>query len=714
MKKTFPSLSVRKGIVFIENRPQVFISADYPYYRDDANNWRDRLTSLKALGLQVVSAYIPWRHHQTDPGTAPDFLGKTAANRNVIGFLSLCAEIGLMVIAKPGPFIHAEVNYGGLPDWTCPLKNPHLEAMTDADGKAVYWSGARLSQDGKSLEEWPLPAPFSPEFLRLTREWLERVGAEVIRPHRAPNGPIVAVQIGNEGIYSNGQHALWAYDYSASALEKYRAFLQSQYSTLAAYNERHGAAFERWEEIPAPRSLSLPLADGQTRMLEEWGAFSAHYINEIFSVWSAALNPELPVFLNQNPPLEAPYGLDAWLSRVEPERWQRFHYGFTNWVGDVSANPSAFDRYLLTAKRFPGPNMEENWGFAELYDPSYVDAATSFYQTLAILNNGATGFNVYTGVGTAHADRNMELLQKIPYPDAAPINADGSLTPKAEIVRWLAMFFARYGEEFLACRPAQPVAWGLYLPHVRLSAWLPPEASAIPSHGKALQTFQQQMRRLHLDYSVLNLETVEAAALRQYAWLFLVGGERMAAKVQQKLAEYACGGGRLAILERIPRFDEQGAACEILWQTRSCLHSLSPAGYADLLNDLPRPTFHEGAGDIWVRSHPQRDLHFVTLLIPADGQPRLDITLAIGSRPRRILLSAAPSAGALLRIENGRITDAILKGQNAYLGHAVPPLCRLDQQTIGFDQPGDFAQIGNWSSRLLAETTAAHNRKDAP
>lgn len=712
MKNAFPSLAIHHGIVHIDARPRVFISADYPYYRDDAANWKDRLASLKSLGISVVTAYIPWRHHQTDPAAPPDFSGVSAPNRNVLGFLNLCADLGLMVVAKPGPFIHAEVNYGGLPNWVCPANNPRIEALLNADGEPENWSGARLAADGKSIEAWPLPGPFSPEFLRLSRAWLESVGADVIRPCQAPGGPIVAIQVGNEGIYSNGQHAPWAYDYSPSALAKYLAYLESEYQSIENYNRIHGTLFRAWKEIPAPRDVSFPRPVRQERILEDWGGFAARYMDEIFRTWFAPLGVSLPVILNQNPPLETHFGLDAWLTRVEPERWQGVHYGFTNWVGDVSANPSAFDRYLLTAKRFPGPNMEENWGFAELYDPAYVDASTSFYQTLSVLNNGATGFNVYTGVGTAHADPNMEIIPKAPYPDAAPIQSNGKLTPKAEIVRWMAKFFEQYDEEWLACRSSQPAAWGLYLPHARVAVWSPENDRNAPRHGDYLKEFQKQMRHLHVDYSVLNLETAGLTELRAHAFVFLPGGETMRADVQQKLAEYALGGGKLIFLGRIPRMDEDGAACDILWTARASFQTMPPDGYAGLLAGVTRPTLAEGHADVWVRSHPQHDVHFITILIPAHGEPRIDVTLPVGPRRQRILLSATASGGALLRVENGRITDAIIKGHNAYLGQSVAPQCRLDDQVTGYEEPGDFALIGNWTANLIPEKPARHAKKD--
>ena len=693
--KSFPLLTFHKGVAHLNGKPRLFISADYPYYRDLKSNWRDRLQRIKNLGIEVVSAYIPWRHHQTDPNSRPDFNGASDPKRDVIGFLTLCAELDLLVIAKPGPFVHAEVNYGGLPDWTCPANNLKIEPLLNADGNPERWSGSELGVDGKSMTAWPLPAPFGDEFFRLTKDWMVRVGREVIQPFAAPNGPIVAVQVGNEGIYSNGQHAPWAFDYSSSAVERFVAYLTREYNTLENYNRSHHTTWSDWKEINPPRKQTTSMEPLRSREVEDWGKYLAVFIAEIYKEWYLPLGINLPAIVNQNPPLEAPYGLDSWLTRSEPERWTGFQYGFTNWVGDVSANPSAFDRYILTSKRFPGINMEENWGFAALYDPAYVDAATSFYQTLAILNNGATGFNIYTGVGTSHADSNMETLKVAPYPDAAPIWAGGEITTKAEIAGWLVKFFGRHGKEFLECKPDQPVGWGLYLPYARRSAW-----SADVWHGEALREFQRQMRQSHLDYGLVNLETASERELYQHPNLFLVGGEWMDANTQAKLVEYIRGGGRVFNLGQIPMVDENLEVCDLLASVREKIIAYKGNDLAAPLSGVARPILRDGSADIWVRSHPERDVQFVCALIPAHGKPHLEALLELGDYRRKLTLTAAASGGALLRIENGRVTDAIIKGHNGFLGISVPPACRLDDQIVGLTNPGDFFMLDDYSTGI--------------
>jgi beta-galactosidase len=57
-------LTFHDGVAYWNGSPLFFVTAEYPYFRDDSANWKPRLRSLQDLGVQVVSTYIPWRHHQ--------------------------------------------------------------------------------------------------------------------------------------------------------------------------------------------------------------------------------------------------------------------------------------------------------------------------------------------------------------------------------------------------------------------------------------------------------------------------------------------------------------------------------------------------------------------------------------------------------------------------------------------------------------------------
>uniref|UniRef100_A0A803Y8A2 Acid beta-galactosidase n=1 Tax=Meleagris gallopavo TaxID=9103 RepID=A0A803Y8A2_MELGA len=67
---------------------------------------------LYMAGLNAVQVYVPWNYHEPQPGVY-DFTG----DRDVEAFLDLAAELGLLVILRPGPYICAEWDMGGLPAW---------------------------------------------------------------------------------------------------------------------------------------------------------------------------------------------------------------------------------------------------------------------------------------------------------------------------------------------------------------------------------------------------------------------------------------------------------------------------------------------------------------------------------------------------------------------------------------------------------------------
>ncbi|NXE41816.1 BGAL galactosidase, partial [Ptilorrhoa leucosticta] len=95
-----------------DGAPFRYISGSIHYARVPRPAWRDRLLKMYMSGLSAVQVYVPWNYHETLPGVY-DFTG----NRDVEAFLDLTAELGLLVILRPGPYICAEWEMGGLPAW---------------------------------------------------------------------------------------------------------------------------------------------------------------------------------------------------------------------------------------------------------------------------------------------------------------------------------------------------------------------------------------------------------------------------------------------------------------------------------------------------------------------------------------------------------------------------------------------------------------------
>ncbi|XP_054685035.1 beta-galactosidase-1-like protein [Grus americana] len=95
-----------------DGAPFRYISGSIHYARVPRPAWRDRLLKMYMSGLNAVQVYVPWNYHEPLPGVY-DFAG----DRDVEAFLDLTAELGLLVILRPGPYICAEWEMGGLPAW---------------------------------------------------------------------------------------------------------------------------------------------------------------------------------------------------------------------------------------------------------------------------------------------------------------------------------------------------------------------------------------------------------------------------------------------------------------------------------------------------------------------------------------------------------------------------------------------------------------------
>jgi len=151
--------------LIVDGRRLFLRSGSFHYFRlPSPGLWRDRLLRLKRAGYNAVDLYFWWGYHSPAPGVY-DFSGL----RNVDYLLDLSEQVGLYVIARPGPYICAEVDGGGHPAW---LLNRHYIVL-------------RCRQAGRHAA--------SPEYLKYARQWYEQI---VPRFARRPN--LILAQIENE------------------------------------------------------------------------------------------------------------------------------------------------------------------------------------------------------------------------------------------------------------------------------------------------------------------------------------------------------------------------------------------------------------------------------------------------------------------------------------------------------------------------------------
>ena len=97
---------------YFDEQPFTILSGAMHYFRIPPAYWEDRLRKLKACGFNTVETYVAWNLHERREGVF-DFSG----GLDILRYIETAERLGLKVIVRPGPYICAEWEFGGLPSW---------------------------------------------------------------------------------------------------------------------------------------------------------------------------------------------------------------------------------------------------------------------------------------------------------------------------------------------------------------------------------------------------------------------------------------------------------------------------------------------------------------------------------------------------------------------------------------------------------------------
>ena len=92
--------------------PWLPVMGEFHFSRFPRAQWEEEILKMKASGVNIVSTYVIWIHHEEVKGKF-DWSGE----RDLRAFTELCARHRMYVVARIGPWDHGEVRNGGLPDW---------------------------------------------------------------------------------------------------------------------------------------------------------------------------------------------------------------------------------------------------------------------------------------------------------------------------------------------------------------------------------------------------------------------------------------------------------------------------------------------------------------------------------------------------------------------------------------------------------------------
>lgn len=153
---------IDKGTFLLNGDSMVIKAAEIHYPRIPEPYWEHRIESCKALGMNTICLYVFWNLHEQEEGKF-NFTG----NNDIAKFCRLAQKHGMYVIVRPGPYVCAEWEMGGLPWWL--LKRRGLKLR---------------SQD--------------PYYIEKVRIFMNEVGKQLADLQITRGGNIIMVQVENE------------------------------------------------------------------------------------------------------------------------------------------------------------------------------------------------------------------------------------------------------------------------------------------------------------------------------------------------------------------------------------------------------------------------------------------------------------------------------------------------------------------------------------
>jgi beta-galactosidase len=385
------------------------------YWRLEPAAWRSALQGIKALGLRLLDTYVPWGVHER--GTGDFDFGARDPKLDVRHFIELAGELGLYVIARPGPHINAELTCFGIPErviWT-----KECQAVS-AGGKPVALPVPPLA--------FPVPSYASEAFHTEARAWFEAVGRE-LSPLVWPKGPIVLLQIDNEGAmyFRDG---VYDQDYHADAIAQYRAFLKDKYEHVETLRQVLGDPGATFFNVEPPRRFRASSPSELARHLD-WAEFQEELIASAFRRYRERLVAAglggIPT--SHNLPLSES------ATPLDPERVGRavelmgldYYHGASPPQRAEIARRTSELAVRCAERGHPPFACELGAGFPPFFAP--LSEEDNLFTAITALAYGLRGFNLYMAV-----ERDRWI--------GAPVDPRGRLRPSAEPWRRLSAALA--------------------------------------------------------------------------------------------------------------------------------------------------------------------------------------------------------------------------------------------------------------------------------
>ena len=546
---TFDKLAYR-----IDGQPTYLYSGEFHYFRVPKADWRRRMQLFKDAGGNCIATYVPWLIHEPSEG---DIRFGDVSYRDLEGFLQTAQEVGLYVIARPGPYQYSELKYDGLPGWLCE-GYPELHAQT-IEGKPFRTSSISY---------------LHPLFLEKVHTWFSYVCPLIARYTVSKGGPVAFTQIDNE---LTGIH-IWfgTLDYNATTFGfgqpqgRYTRYLRQKYADIGALNAAYDTGYAAFEEVrPVLPTNGATLA--HIRHAKDYFDFYLSTIAEYAQKLTAEMRQfgiDTPIVHNSANP-----GMNAHFCETSSALGKSFllgsdHY-YTldqNWAQNNPTPQYAVNVFcsneMLRLMGYPPTVFELPAGSLSDWPPVTPHDAKACYMTNLALGMKGSNYYIYTGGPNAPGTGVTADV----YDYGASIGPFGEIRPLYQVQKdfghlvaerpWLAEAHAEFD-----CRVA------LDFEHVRADNYWKDRGDALFANCEAYNFLRKGVLSTafcaSLSPAFCNLGTDDWLDDTQTP-VIVVAAASMARHNQERIIKFLQRGGRVLITPILPTLDEHLQPCTLL------------------------------------------------------------------------------------------------------------------------------------------------------
>jgi beta-galactosidase len=509
------------------------------YFRVSKRYWSICFERIRKAGFRIISTAVPWNLHEPRQGEF-DFSGRSDPAKDLVVFLELSREFGFKIILKPGPWIMAQWDNGGIPDFV--FRHPETAAK-NKDGEPLAAKADVGAIGGLT------PSYLHTRFQILLRHYFS-VFSEVVKNYIYPRGPVFLIEIDHEPSFCHNFDP-YSGDYNEYVVRSlFPKFLEVKHASIEQLNKIYKTKYKDFAEVIPPREFEAK-DPAQVVPHLDWIAFREHLVNRyadsiaellsgaemsaMFSracAWNGGYNfPDLAdartaerTIFTTNISLDSP--LDKIMDRGRSiSDGQEMGFVSSFGVGRASPNPDVSEKFRPITER----EVKR--------------------QLTAALASGVKGMNFSMFVGR---DRWY----------GAALSESGAIGPSYEIIRRVNFQLAKI--EFEKMRHFASICLLRYRPYLRgMVLGRSGPFSYLPDLvGHGFEAIGRDLMRCGFDYRIWDLTVPET--LGNYKVLIVPLAEYMSAEAQTTLVELLRGGVGMVFYGLMPRFDDNMEPCDIL------------------------------------------------------------------------------------------------------------------------------------------------------